>query len=403
MSRAAPARWLRRARRCYLECGDRPWIDLAALLRGELLPGSAAMVRAYLPPDAKPIDIDADEARVIALCPQHEWVETKTLQAPHAAVARLLELGVLRGSDEARPEREDGVGSDAHAEWFGPATLYHYASRWHGVEARPDLPGDAIAAQTAYSQSAEAFAADAQARGPVPTHRHSRGDDARAIELPNPPASGFDALLKQRETHRLFDPARPLALAALASLLHRSFATQAEAPMGGGLTAQRKNAPSGGGLHPVEAYVLASNVDGLEAGWYHYRSHQHRLAPMEPMAKAEAGPRIVARTAGQAYFRDAAALVALTLRFPRHHWKYPRHAKAYRVMLLDAGHVGQLFALAATEAGLGAFLTAAINEADIDADLGLDGIEEGVVAVLGCGHPASDGGVLRLSSYVVTG
>ena len=57
--------------------------------------------------------------------------------------------------------------------------------------------------------------------------------------------------------------------------------------------------------------------------------------------------------------------------------------------------------IAATEAGLGAFITAAVNEVDVDRMLGLDGIGEGVVAILGCGHPAPGGEVLRLSNYVL--
>lgn len=227
------------------------------------------------------------------------------------------------------------------------------------------------------------------------------GDDGSAVELPRSAPDDFDRLLARRETHRLFDPGRALPVAVLGQLLYRSLATIAEAPLGGGHVAQRKHVPSGGGLHPVEAYVLAAHVAGLAGGWYHYRSHQHRLAPIAHLDRDAAQQRIASLTAGQVYFRDAAALVLLTLRFPRHHWKYPRHAKAYRVMLLDAGHIAQMFALAATQAGIGAFVTAAINEIDAERELGLDGIGEGAVAALGCGYPAADGAELRLSRYVV--
>jgi putative peptide maturation dehydrogenase len=399
VSPAAPARWIRRAGRCFIECGERPWIDLAALLRGDLHREMLPELRLYMPPGNAVSTITAAQAQVLLSCPRGSWVAADRFDREH--VATLVERGCLLAcSDGTRPaptpETDDGLD-----DWFGPAGLLHFASRWEGVEARQDLPSNAAQADAAYRLSAEGFAADAAQRGPAPTHRHERGDDTRSIALPRAEARAFDALLDARETHRLFDPARPLALADLARLLERSFATRAEAPMGGGLVAQRKSVPSGGGLHPVEAHVLAANVDGLAPGWYHYRSHQHRLAPVAAVEKHDIADCIVRLTAGQAYYRDAAALVAVSLRFPRHHWKYPRHAKAYRVMLLDAGHVGQVFALAATEAGLGAFITAAVNEVDVDRMLGLDGIGEGVVAILGCGHPAPGGEVLRLSNYVL--
>lgn len=58
-------------------------------------------------------------------------------------------------------------------------------------------------------------------------------------------------------------------------------------------------------------------------------------------------------------------------------------------MLLDAGHLAQTFALVAAELGLGAFVTAAINEVDMERALGLDGMAEGPLAVLGLGPRAA--------------
>ena len=57
-------------------------------------------------------------------------------------------------------------------------------------------------------------------------------------------------------------------------------------------------------------------------------------------------------------------------------------------MLLDAGHLSQTLYLVATDRGLGAFVTDVINNAEIDERLGLDGIDEGVVAACGLGVPA---------------
>jgi nitroreductase len=76
------------------------------------------------------------------------------------------------------------------------------------------------------------------------------------------------------------------------------------------------------------------------------------------------------------------------VRFRRTFWKYRNHAKAYRALVLDVGHLSQALYLAATEYGLGAFITAAINEVDVEQAFGLDPLEEGPLAACGFGMRA---------------
>ena len=78
-------------------------------------------------------------------------------------------------------------------------------------------------------------------------------------------------------------------------------------------------------------------------------------------------------------------MIVLVSRFPRSFWKYRNHTKAYRAAILDAGHLSQTLYISATEFGLGAFITAAINEADIEQALGLDPLRESPLAICGFG------------------
>ena len=71
---------------------------------------------------------------------------------------------------------------------------------------------------------------------------------------------------------------------------------------------------------------------------------------------------------------------------PRTMWKY-NHSHAYRVLLLDAGHLGQTFHLVCTALGLGPFTTAAINGACVEGALGIDGTSEIVVYGAATGFP----------------
>jgi putative peptide maturation dehydrogenase len=397
-------RFYRRPRRLFIECADRRFLDPAALFGGRVEFSAQPVARVHLPPRPEPVVVSAAAARVLAASAAATWQRGDALLGTDAGAAdgatllqQLVDLGLLEVADAPGPP---AASDDPFRDWWPPALLYHHSSRWQGVLAEERMPTDAAAAQDAYARSQAAFASQVHSHGPAPAATHARGDDAGRIELARPRPNEFDALLARRETHRLFDTARPLARAEVERLLYRVFATRGSAPMGGGLVAKRKTSPSGGGLHPVEAYPLVVDVDGLPSGWYHYRAEQHALAPIAALSTAAAREKIVALTAGQRFFASAAMLVLLTLRFPRHQWKYPNHAKAYRVMLLEMGHLGQTFYLSATEAGLGAFFTAAINDADVDAELGFDGIEEGAVAAVGCGHPAADGQALRLSGYL---
>jgi nitroreductase len=65
-----------------------------------------------------------------------------------------------------------------------------------------------------------------------------------------------------------------------------------------------------------------------------------------------------------------------------------RHPRAYRIVLLDAGHLGQTFCLTATRMGLAPFSTAALKDTLIEKDLGIDGVTESVLYVVGVGLAA---------------
>lgn len=145
-----------------------------------------------------------------------------------------------------------------------------------------------------------------------------------------------------------------------------------------------KTSPSAGARHPIEVYLMALRLGGLERGMYHYDPKDNRLARLP----AKASPRIAGEyCAGQPYFSGAAALFIMTAVFPRTMWKYGR-ARAYRVVLIETGHLCQTFCLTATRMGLAPFCTAALKDSLIEKDLGIDGISESVIYVAGVGVPA---------------
>ena len=65
---------------------------------------------------------------------------------------------------------------------------------------------------------------------------------------------------------------------------------------------------------------------------------------------------------------------------------------------MDVAHLSQTLYLLCSDMGLGAFFTAACNEIEAEALLGIDGVDEGVLAVGGCGIPVEGENAMALHS-----
>jgi SagB-type dehydrogenase family enzyme len=142
-----------------------------------------------------------------------------------------------------------------------------------------------------------------------------------------------------------------------------------------------KTSPSGGARHPGEVYLLPLRVAGLARGIYHYDGLRHRLSRLRSFGSVN---RIVEYAAGQDFLANASALFIMTAVFPRVLWKY-RFSRAYRIVLLDAGHLCQTFCLVATWLGLAPFCTAAFRDTALEKLIGVDGIRESAIYIAGVG------------------
>jgi putative peptide maturation dehydrogenase len=294
---------------------------------------------------------------------------TWTWRVDDAALS-LAERGFLV-SDEPAPPFEQLRRRDAELSavgWHTAAAAFHLATFWDGrrvaVRGRDGTP----------------VPRRARVGEPQPPFHERSGE---RVPLPPGDRDGeLHRLLHARRTARGFDATRPVTADELAMLLRSVWGVHGTAPLALGDVALRKTSPSGGGLHPVEVYPLVRRVDGVEPGVYHYRTGDHEL---ERLASLDDG-LLERATAGQWYFADADVAFVMTARFARSFWKYRRHAKAFRALLLDAGHLSQTFYLLCTQAGLGPFVTAAIDDGELVRTLDLDPLLEAPLAVCGCGR-----------------
>jgi putative peptide maturation dehydrogenase len=194
----------------------------------------------------------------------------------------------------------------------------------------------------------------------------------------------FDNLLARRATCRNFDAEKPLPYALFAQLMERVFSAQSHVRVSDDTVFLKKTSPSGGGLHPIEAYLIVQNVEGVAPGLYHYHPIAHALEPL-PAPERPLQELAMAAVAGQHWFANAHVMVLMAPRYDRSFWKYRNHAKAYRAITLEAGHLSQTLYLCATEAGLAAYITCAINEVPLEQAFALDPLSSGALAICGFG------------------
>jgi putative peptide maturation dehydrogenase len=300
---------------------------------------------------------------------------------------RLAAAGVLVSDEEHEPfrtlrERDELLRSSG---WNAYAALYHFLTRRRDFDLRDGLEDRDAELPPITGAEIDDFI---RRRGTPPPAFHAVEDPLAVEKLPPPTRrEGLSDVLRRRRTTRAFDADVTLGREQLGTILYEVFGCHGYTSVRPGVDTVKRTSPSAGGLHPVEPYPLVRNVDGLAPGLYHYRSRDHALELVRQLDDLdEFAKRAVC---GQTYFADAHVLFLLTARFARSHWKYRYHQRVYATTLLDAGHLSQTLYLLATELGLGAFVTAAINDAYVDEVLGLDGCTEGTLAIAGCGPAAA--------------
>lgn len=324
------------------------------------------------------ISASADPETVRLLDFLGDWTELSQVPAtmpeysPRSVLAaiRLLKENTLLVAEGTRDAAQDEKLARTWSDWL-PEGSFHFATK--------DIP---FLPDTEIVLYYKKYLADSPQ--PALTKTYPR---ASRIQLPRAalPETEFARVLLSRRTHRDFR-AEPVALELISKLLHSTWGVQdkIDAPPFGQLF--HKTSPSGGARHPGEVYVLALRVEGLKQGLYHYNGLEHWLEWIGPVA---AKKKAVQYSAGHRFLKNAAAVFLMTAVFPRSQWKY-RFSRAYRVVLLDQGHLCQTFCLVATWLGLAPFCTAALKESAIERDLGLDGIEEAPLYLAAVGVPLSD-------------
>ena len=186
------------------------------------------------------------------------------------------------------------------------------------------------------------------------------------------PLMSLKEAIERRRSERGYS-GEAMSLSELSYLLHYAVGITEEAH-------HFRAAPSAGALYPIEVYPLVNNVEGLASGIYHYVVADHSL---ELVREGDFRRELVRYALGQEMMGEANVVLALSSILKRAEWRY--RERAYRYVLLEAGHIGQNVYLVATSMGLGVCGVGAYSDRGYNRLIGVDENKESVIYLLSLG------------------
>ncbi|MGB7243496.1 MAG: SagB/ThcOx family dehydrogenase [Sulfitobacter sp.] len=177
---------------------------------------------------------------------------------------------------------------------------------------------------------------------PIPVHPHSV-----ALPAPDWPDAKLTDCIAARVSCRNFATDAPLDLAALSMLLAFGYGIRGHVRTMDHDLAERP-VPSASALYALSVLVFVRNVAGLHPAIYRYDPTRHSLTACAALPTDPALAQIYLQ---QDYVAQAAAILTLTAQPDAVAERYTE--RAYRFLLMEAGHVVQNIALGAAATDLG--------------------------------------------------
>lgn len=196
-----------------------------------------------------------------------------------------------------------------------------------------------------------------------------------------PTQQSFEDILVSRRSVRHFS-AESISLKSLSKILYLSGGITTSLTAQDGVTWYLRPCPSGGGLYPIDLYLVALRVEDVPKGLYFYFPKDHCL---EQVYTADLTEKLNQATYQHETINSAAAVIVLCARFLRSKFKYLE--RAYRFVLLEAGHIAQNILLTSQAEGLGSLVVGGFADDILNEMLRVDGVRDAVVYMVVIGKP----------------
>ncbi|MCL0041891.1 SagB/ThcOx family dehydrogenase [Peptococcaceae bacterium] len=179
---------------------------------------------------------------------------------------------------------------------------------------------------------------------------------ANIVDLPAPSEDGamsVERAISNRRSRRRYSDS-PITIEQLSQLL---WSAQ-------GITDKIRNffraAPSAGALYPLDVYVVAGNVSGLQPGVYCYLHKEHSLKLHK---SGDVRTELAHACLNQMFIAPAPALIVITVEYKRITRRYGERGIRYAHM--EVGHIGQNLHLQAESLGLGTVVIGAFKDDEV--------------------------------------
>ena len=189
--------------------------------------------------------------------------------------------------------------------------------------------------------------------------------EAQSVSLPNPDRTGemsVESAIHGRNSRRHFAD-EPLTIEDAGQLLWAAAGRTVD-----GISGPTRAPASAGGLYPIEAYLVAEKVAGLEPGVYLYRWRSHEL---ELVASGDRLGRLRRAALFQGAVDRAPAAIVLAGDYEVTARRYGERGTE-RYVHMDAGHSAQNLLLQAESLGLAAVPIGAFTDGPVKRATGID-------------------------------
>jgi len=181
---------------------------------------------------------------------------------------------------------------------------------------------------------------------------------AKEIKLRQPKEKGsisIEETLHQRRSVRDYKKG-PLSLDQVSQLLWAA----------SGKNLYRRTAPSAGATYPLEIYLVAGEVEGLEPGIYHYSPSGNNL---EIVKEEDVRNGLFRAALGQEMIEEAPVSIIIAADYSRTTGRYGQ--RGIRYVHMEVGHVGQNVSLQAIALSMGTVMIGAFEDQKVKEVLGI--------------------------------
>ncbi|MEO0068153.1 MAG: SagB/ThcOx family dehydrogenase [candidate division WOR-3 bacterium] len=127
-----------------------------------------------------------------------------------------------------------------------------------------------------------------------------------------------------------------------------------------------RTAPSAGATYPMEVFLVAGRVQGLDSGVYHYDVERHAL---QLVKTGDVRSELAGAALGQTCIKNAPASIVLTCEYKRTTTRYGD--RGIRYVHMEGGHIGQNVSLECVALDLGTVMVGAFDDSAVMRVLGV--------------------------------